>query len=126
MSIHVDITRLSKVLNDSVDYENIVFRVKAANVLDLGEADKMWTLLRTLIEGGAKYFIADMADLDFIDSSGIGVLINAAKLTRAKKGDIVMLNVSERIEQIFNPIKLQKFIKIFNAKEEATHYFQLL
>ena len=126
MSINIDINHFSKVQNDAVDYENIAFHVKAANVLDLGESDKMWTLIKTLIEGGAKYFVVDMAGLEFIDSSGIGVLINVAKLARVNKGDIIMMNVSSRIESIFNPIKLQRFIKIFNTQEEAHRYFQLL
>lgn len=125
MSIDLDIITISEVIKDPLNYDNSIFMVKAVNVLDMGESEKMLMLLKTLGTGGAKFMLVDMKDLEFIDSGGIGVLINIAKLLRSKKGDIAMLNVSSRIENIFNPIKLQRFIKIFGTLQECVHYFQL-
>ena len=126
MGMYLDIIKMSKVVNGTIDYHNIVFKVNAADVFDLGESENMWILLKTIINGGGQFIIINMDKLDFIDSSGIGILINAAKLLRSKKGDLILLNVSSRIISIFNPIKLQRFIKIFQTDEEGLKYFQFL
>ncbi|MBN1531629.1 MAG: STAS domain-containing protein [Spirochaetes bacterium] len=125
MEIHLDIIQISQVIRDPLDYENNVFVMRAANVLDMGESDKMWTLLKTLAEGGARYMIVDMEGLEFIDSAGIGVLINAAKVLRMNRGDITLMRVSPRIESIFSPIKLQRFIKIFSSVDACLRHFKL-
>ena len=124
-SIDLDIVKISNMVKDPLDYNNSVFVIKAVNVLDMGESEKMHLLLTTLGTGGARYVVVDMKDLEFIDSGGIGVLINTAKLLRSRKGDIVMLNVSARIESIFNPIKLQRFIKIFGSIDECVKNFKI-
>ena len=67
-----------------------------------------------------------MAGLDFIDSSGISALIEAAKLLHQSKGDIALLNVPERIQIIIQPIKLNRFIKMFNNDDEVINFFKLV
>jgi len=62
----------------------------------------------------------------YIDSSGIGVLINTAKLLRKQKGDIVMANVSDDIKSIFKVIRLEEFITIFNSEVEAVKSFSYI
>jgi anti-sigma B factor antagonist len=124
--MNLDIIQISKVVDDTIDYRNLIFRISAANILDLGDSKSMWLLLKTLIDGGVQYVIIDMDSLEFIDSSGIGVLINAAKILRARKGDVIMIRVSPRILKIFDPIKLHRFIKIFQSEEEGVRYFQFL
>ncbi len=125
MNFELDIVQISKVIKDPLDNGNNVFVVKAVNILDMGESEKMWTLLKTLAEGGCRYMIIDMEGLEFIDSAGIGILINVAKILRGVKGDIVMTNVSSRIENIFNPIKLNRFIKIFSSIDESIKHFKM-
>jgi anti-anti-sigma factor len=112
--------------DDTVDYDTFVIRVMAAAVLDGHNAGDMSIFIKTMIQGGAKKVIVDMAGLDFIDSSGISVLIESAKLLRQNKGDIALLNVPERIQIIIQPIRLNRFIKIFNTEDEVINYFKLV
>jgi anti-sigma B factor antagonist len=125
MGIHLDIVQISQVIRDPLDYENNVFVIRAANVLDMGESDRMWTLMKTLADGGARYMVVDMEGLEFIDSAGIGVLINTAKVLRMNRGDIALMRVSPRIESIFSPIKLQRFIRIFDTVDASLKHFKL-
>jgi anti-sigma B factor antagonist len=112
--------------DDIVDYDTFIIRVMAAAVLDGHNAGDMSIFMKTLIQGGAKKVIMDMAGLDFIDSSGISVLIEAAKLLRQSKGDIALLNVPERVQIIIQPIKLNRFIKMFSTEDEVINYFKLI
>ena len=112
--------------DDTVDYDTFVIRVMAAAVLDGHNVGDISIFIKTMIQGGAKKIIVDMAGLDFIDSSGISVLIESAKLLRQNKGDIALLNVPERIQIIIQPIRLNRFIKIFNTEDEVINYFKLV
>ncbi len=112
--------------DDVVNYDEIVLKVRAADVMDMDNSDALWTFLKTMILGGIKKVMVDMEGLDFIDSSGIGVLIESAKLLRQGQGDIALLNVPERIQIIFQPIKLNRFIKIFASEEDGLSFFRLV
>jgi anti-sigma B factor antagonist len=44
--------------------------------------------LYRLIDTGAKRVVIDLADMDFIDSSGLGVFVGALKRIRERSGDL--------------------------------------
>jgi anti-sigma B factor antagonist len=112
--------------DDIVDYDTIIIRLMATAILDGNNAGDMSIFMKTLIQGGAKKVIVDMTGLDFIDSSGISVLIEAAKMLRQIKGDIALINVPERVQVIIQPIKLNRFIKMFNTEDEVINFFKLV
>jgi len=109
---------------EDLDYTFVVFKAAAADVFDMDRSLDFGLIVRTLIKGGAVKMIIDMCDLQFIDSQGIGIIINAAKLIRAGHGDLVMINVDENIQNIFRPLNLHKFIKMFDTEEEAMNYLR--
>ena len=115
-----------KRLDDVVDYDSCIFRLMAADVVDMDKVDDMSVFLKTLIAGGAKKVVVDLKGLEFIDSYGISVIIEAAKQLRQREGDITLLNVPDRIQKIFQPIKLNRFIKIFNNEDEVMSFFKLV
>ncbi len=125
-SMRCEIIETTAVKRDEIDLGKTVFKIKSANVMDLDRTDDLWLFVQTIIAGGARKLIVDMHDLDFIDSYGIGTLINTAKLIRSLDGEIVIINVSDRIENIFKPINLNRFIKIFNGEEEAVSLYRAL
>lgn len=115
---------IAKKLTESLDYDAYVIKIRAADVFDADGSDDVWLFIKTIAEGGAKKLIIDMDALEFIDSYGIGVLINAAKLLRSKQGDIALLNVASKIEIIFRPVKLDRFIKTFSTEADALNFFR--
>ncbi len=111
---------------DTIHYSNLIFIIKAADVLDLDGSWDMLATCRALIEGGARKILIDMGGLVFIDSSGIGALITIAKLLRARKGDIALLSVPTQIELIFRPVNLQRFISSYRTLDEAVNFFRFV
>jgi anti-anti-sigma factor len=124
MSINFEIIKVTSRSTEAVDYNTLIFRVDMGKKVDLENSNDLWIFFKTLADGGAKKFIVDMKSLEYIDSSGIGVIINTAKLIRPKKGDIVLINVSQSIKDIFKVINLQEFIKTFNLEAEALNFFR--
>ena len=114
---------LTKRKDETIDYGSTVVIVRAVDVMDMDGAADMQIFLKTIIAGGVRKIAIDMKDLAFIDSSGISVLIEAAKLLRKSKGDIVLLNVPPAIRMIFQPIRLSRFISSFESESDMRAFF---
>ncbi len=120
------ILHLVKRQDETFDYDDIVLVVRAADVMDMDNAVAMLIFLKTMIPGGMRKVLVDMEGLEFIDSSGIGVVIEATKLIRQGKGDLALMRVPERIQTIFQPIRLNRFVRIFSTEDEAAAFFRLV
>jgi anti-sigma B factor antagonist len=119
MNIIFDLIKVSQVTGDRIDYATLIFKAELPKKIVIDNSNDLWIFFKTLVEGGALKIYIDMQNLEYIDSSGIGIIINTAKLLRKRKGDLVIANVSEKIKDIFTVIKLEKFIRVYNSEVEA-------
>jgi anti-sigma B factor antagonist len=126
MNMQFDVIKISQVSAEKIDYATLVFKVTLPQKVDIDNSKDLWVYLKTLASGGAQKIFIDLQNVNYIDSSGIGVLINTAKLIRKQKGDIVMANVSDDIKSIFKVIKLEDFITIYNSEVEAVKSFSYI
>jgi anti-sigma B factor antagonist len=100
--------------------------INAAGVFDADGSSSFMYILMALINGGVTRVIVDMNDLEFIDSLGIGTLINAAKQIRKKNGDLVLARVPDKIEKILQPVNIQRFIKMYATEQDAIHHLKYM
>jgi anti-anti-sigma factor len=124
MEMLYEIIKISQVATEKIDYATIVFKATLPQKVDIDNSKDIWIYFKTLIAGGAQKIFVDMKNVEYIDSSGIGVLINAAKLIRKQKGDIVVASVTDDVRDIFKVINLDNFIKIYNSDVEALNTFR--
>jgi anti-sigma B factor antagonist len=66
-----------------------------------------------MIEGG-KNLMIDLTDMEYMNSTGLNVLINLLTQTRNKGGDVVIVNVPEKINKL---LVITKLNSVFNIKE---------
>jgi anti-sigma B factor antagonist len=59
--------------------------------LDLASAPALRALLHERIDAGEVHLVLDVSKLDFLDSSGLGVLVGAARRARTEMGGTVTL-----------------------------------
>ena len=62
--------------------------------------------------------IFDFAETDFMDSSGIGVLIGRKKTMDMHRGEICARNLGERAQKIFDKSGLAQIILVESGREE--------
>lgn len=85
-------------------------------------AEELNAIVSTMIAGGMKRLSLDLTELKYIDSTGMGLLINLTKLIRSKGGDLVFLNVNSKIMEVFSVVKLQDFIHCFKSEKQMVEH----
>jgi anti-sigma B factor antagonist len=68
--------------------------------------------LYRLIDGGARRVVIDCGEMDFIDSSGLGVLVGALKRVREKDGELVVRSLNPSARKVFEITGLTKLFTI--------------
>ena len=99
-----------------------ILSLRGRLVLDDGDA-----LLRQrvddLVARGETMILADLTDLDYVDSAGIGVLIAKYLSVRRKGGDLKLLRLSSRTHHALEITHLLTVFETFETEEEAVRSF---
>ncbi len=111
--------------NVQADYNTLIFKIGLKNRFDHSVAEQVELFAFTLIRAGVKKIVFDFAELRYIDSAGIGKIINITKILRQQKGNVAISRVTDEILQILKLVKLDTFIKIFLSNEEAINFLKL-
>jgi anti-sigma B factor antagonist len=69
--------------------------------LDLATATALEDRLNELEDHGSKHLTVDLGGLDFIDSTGLRVLIQASARAEQRGHELVLLPAQETVQQIF-------------------------
>ena len=93
-----------------------VIIVVASGKLTLGEgASTLRTKIRELVASGSRRIVLNMADVSYMDSSGMGELIAAHTTVTTAGGEIKLLNLAKRVHDL---LKLTKLYTVFEAFED--------
>lgn len=80
--------------------------------VDLYTAPKLRERLEGLVEADERQIVVDLAELDFIDSTGLGVLVGALKRVREYGGDMRLRNASPSTHKILEIAGLTKLFSL--------------
>ena len=72
-----------------------------------------------IAESGIKLLIISLAKVDYLDSTGLGVLIGGLKRLRESSGNVVIVGPSMRILRIFEITGIDKIFGIYATEDEA-------
>jgi anti-sigma B factor antagonist len=63
--------------------------------------------------------VLDLREVDYMDSSGVGTLVDVYRKVNAYKGLFALVGPNARISNLFQITKLDHFFRIFATSEEA-------
>jgi len=93
-------------------------------ILDLN--GRLWILdlpLRDLMAGllgeGKRNFVLKIAEVDYMDSSGLGQLVSIWTSIKNKGGHMIILSPNQRIQRLFEITRLHTVFTILHSEEEA-------
>lgn len=87
--------------------------------VDAVTAPQLGRRLLGLADEGKTRVVVDLSNVTFMDSTGIGVLLNALKQLTMKKGGLVLVCPTERILRPFQISGLVGHVRIFRSREQA-------
>lgn len=74
--------------------------------------------VRDLLSKGNKQIVLNLADVGYIDSSGIGELVSAYTHVRREGGELKLLNLTKKVHDL---LQITKLYTVFDIKDdEAT------
>ena len=77
-------------------------------VIDIATATELRDILVNTIDNGTVHLTIDIDDVEFLDASGLGVLVGASKRIRAEGGSLSLICSNKRLLQIFRITGLTK------------------
>ncbi|HEX7899397.1 MAG TPA: anti-sigma factor antagonist [Planctomycetota bacterium] len=92
--------------------------VVLAGSIDAKTVITFQTHLNSVKERGIERFIMDMESVKYVNSTGLGYLINLADSV-TEKGGISLVKVQPKVKVVFDMLGLNAFFKIFATREEA-------
>jgi anti-sigma B factor antagonist len=88
--------------------------------VDVYSAPRLREKLVELVSEGHRQIVADLEGVDFLDSTGLGVLVGGLKRLRSNDGDLRLVCSQPRIVKVFEITGLTTVFRIAATVDEAT------
>ena len=95
------------------------------NLLERNEAQELLEETNEVIANETNKIIIDLEELDYINSSGLNVILNIFTRVRNANGELVICHVNEKLKKLLVITKLHDVIKQTNSREEAAKLLAL-
>ena len=84
--------------------------------ITLGEGSvQLRDAIRGLISKGQKNILLNLADVNYIDSSGLGELVSAFTTAKNQQADVKLLNLTKKVHDL---LQLTKLYTVFDIKDD--------
>lgn len=98
--------------------------VDAVGRITLGEgASAFRDSIRDLAANGHKKMLLNLAEISYIDSSGIGELVSGFTTVANQGGTIKLLNLTKRVQDLLQITKLYTVFEVFDDEAKAVRSF---
>jgi len=87
------------------------------------EASALREKIAALSEAGKRNVALDMAEVDYVDSTGLGALVMCATSLRKKGGNVKLFSLNRRNIELLVMTKLATVFEIFNDEQDAVNSY---
>jgi anti-sigma B factor antagonist len=74
--------------------------------------------IRDALAAGSKKILLNVADVNYIDSAGLGELVGAYTSVKNAGGDLKLMNLSKKVKDL---LVITKLLTIFDVEENETN-----
>ena len=91
--------------------------------LDINVSNKIRENLDSVISNGKKKIVFNLREVDFINSSGLGILVSSLKKIKENGGVLKILNLQNYVKELFEISQLIKVFEIYDDESTAVKSF---
>ena len=99
-------------INSMLDASNSFWTVSLEGELDVSTADELKKYLHKLVDEKNIDMKLNLEDLDYIDSTGLGVMIGILKRLKIEDKEVYIEKPKNNVRKIFNITGLDKIFKL--------------
>lgn len=94
--------------------------LRVSGELDIYTASRLKEAVLAALNGGAASLAIDLTAVQFLDSTGLQVLMSAKKRTAERGGDVYLIGISGQIRRVFTLLSLERIFKISREADLPT------
>ena len=87
-------------------------------------APRLADKVRSLLQQGYRRLVLDLAHVHYVDSGGLGELVHAYSTVRKQSGEIKLLRVTRRLNDLLVMTRLLNVFDCFDSESEALASFE--
>lgn len=87
------------------------------------ESAALRDLVTELLSKGDRKIILDLADVNYIDSSGLGTLVSSFATVKRQGGELKLVKLSDKVDDLMEVTRLYTVFDIADNEEEALQSF---
>ena len=96
-----------------------VYIIDVNGEMDLYNSYKLKELVMKMLEKNVKFFVINLEQVDYIDSSGIGALIYICSTIKKMNLKLAIASVHGSVKKVIESTKLMGYFPMANSVEEA-------
>jgi anti-sigma B factor antagonist len=82
------------------------------------------TAIRRLLEEGKKRILLNLAQVSYIDSSGIGELVSSYTAINKEGGQLKLLNLTQKLQDLLTITKLLTVFDVYESEADALNSYK--
>lgn len=106
-----------KIFSKNLESDELLIKIEGE--VDVYTSIDLKKEITKLIEEGQNNIIIDLENVNYMDSSGLGVLVALLKELKKIGGELKLINLPVSVKKIFDLTRLTKFFDIYNNLEDA-------
>lgn len=95
-----------------------IFTIKEKNLTSHNSSD-LKSEIAILVAEGYNSILLNLSEVEFMDSSGLGALLNADRTTKENNGFLVIYGLNDNNSNLIRIAKLDKVLRVAPTEKEA-------
>ncbi len=101
------------------------YLVKPRGSIDMKTAPELEQACERLLTSGEERLLFDFAEVEYINSQGLGVLLQLQKSLSVKGGGVMVAGLSDRVKKVFETTGIHKVMNLYDRPKDALMQDQL-
>jgi anti-sigma B factor antagonist len=94
------------------------------NIIIGAGAVRLHEMVQRLIREGKKKILLNFARVNYVDSSGIGELISSVVTVEREEGQLKLLNISGKTEEVLSACNLFSIFEVYDDEMTAVYEYE--
>jgi len=108
----------------SREIKDVVVLEPKGKIMGGPDATMLHDQLHDFIDQNKKKVVIDLGKVDWMNSTGLGILISGLTTLRNNGGELKLANVTDKIQSLLTITKLITVFECFNSVDEAVASFK--